>query len=301
MKKSWMILLSCMLAASMMAGTALAKTDNPKAGGQNKAGSSAPSTNSKSGNAAGKTEDSKKNDSKDKKKTVTEATYTDTVTSSTYKGHNGYKGLLKAIDNVEGKPAGAVLADLLLTNYSAQLTPEMIAKLQAIQEKDAALRAAAEMLEQNGSVTDAVYVEQEAILADIKNIDSYKKLGQLYKKLGREGVMLYVNGEEAEAGTAPVIKNGTTLVPFRVIAEELGAEVVWNKKEQSVTITQDGITVKLVIGSKTAYVDGKAVTLKQAPSVVNGTTLVPVRFVSEALKATVKWENETQSVIVYEE
>lgn len=34
---------------------------------------------------------------------------------------------------------------------------------------------------------------------------------------------------------------------------------------------------------------------------VHGSTVVPVRFVSEALKAAVKWESETQSVVIYED
>ncbi|MFD1775085.1 copper amine oxidase N-terminal domain-containing protein [Paenibacillus rhizophilus] len=294
MKKSWMILLSCMLASSLMAGSALAKPDHSNAGGQSQ--KNAASDKGQPDKAAAKSESKES-----KTKSVTEATYQETATTSTYKGHNGYKGLLKAIENVEGKPAGAVLAELLLTNYSTELTPEMKARLEAIQDQDAALTAVAEMLEQRGSVTDAVYIEQEAIKANIKNLDSYKKLGKLYDKLGQKGIRLYVNGEQSDAGSAPVLLGGTTHVPFRAIAEELGAKVTWNKQKQSVTITRGGIAVKLVIGSKSAYVNGKKVSLQTAPAVVNGTTVVPVRFVSESLKATVKWEAESRSVIIYEE
>ncbi|NGM83246.1 copper amine oxidase N-terminal domain-containing protein [Paenibacillus sp. 7124] len=294
MKKSWIILLTCMLVTSLTAGSALAKPDHSSGNGQSQ--KNAASDKGPSDKAEGKSE-SKEN----KKKSVTDATYQETATTSTYKGHNGYNGLLKAIENVEDKPAGAVLAELLLTNYSTELTPEMKARLEAIKAKDAALTAVAEMLEQNGSVTDAVYVRQEVIKANVKNLDSYKKLGKLYDKLGKKGIRLYVNGEQPDAGSAPVLQGGTTLVPFRAIAEELGAKVTWNKQKQSVTITRGGIAVKLVIGSKTAYVNGKKVALQTAPAVVNGTTVVPVRFVSESLKATVKWEAASRSVVIYEE
>lgn len=121
----------------------------------------------------------------------------------------------------------------------------MKAELESIKEKDAALSAVAEMLDKNGSVTDAVYVEKEAIKANVKNLDSYKKLGKLYEKTGKLGVKLYVNGEEPSLEVAPFIRDGSTLVPFRAISEALKATVSWNEEERSVTVTRDGTTVKL--------------------------------------------------------
>lgn len=282
MKKSLMIILSCVLATSLMTGSALAKSNNGKGHGQDKKETT--------------TETSKVN--VDSKVKVEEET---SVTSATYKGHNGYKGLLNAINNVKDKPAGPVLADLLLTKYETHLTPEMKAELEAIKEKDAALSEAAEILEENGSVMDAVYVQKEAVLANVTNLDSYKKLGKLYDKIGKKGMKLYVNGEEPVFQTAPFIKDETTLVPFRTIAEALRAEVSWNKDERSVTVTRDGTTVKLFLDSKTAYVNGKKVTLDVPATSVKGNTVIPARFISESLKATVKWQSDSQSVIIYEE
>ncbi|MDQ0195421.1 copper amine oxidase N-terminal domain-containing protein [Paenibacillus wynnii] len=288
MKKSYMILVSCVLAVSLTSGAALAKSPNGNGNG-NKQGA----TETKPVTAPTKTNDKVVKD----KATVTSATYATYGTN----GHNGYKGLLNAIENVKDKPAGAVIADLLLTKYNTQLTPEMKAQLEAIKEKDAALSALADILAQKGSVTDAVYVEKEAILANVKNLDSYKKLGKLYEKSGKRGVKLFVNGVESSSEVAPILTSGSTLVPFRAISEALQAEVVWNQKERSVTVTRDGVTVKLIIDKKTAYVNGQPVALQVPASIVKGSTVVPVRFVSEALKATVKWEPESQTVVIYEE
>lgn len=293
MKKSMMILVSGMLSLSLMTGAAAAKSANANSAAGKQGAQTAPVSK-----AVTTTVKEKVNESAAKTKvTVTTATY------ATYgsNGHNGYKGLLKAIENVKDKPAGAVIAELLLTKYNTQLTAEMKSELELIQEKDAALSALADILDKRGSVTDAVYVEKEAILANVKNLNSYKKLGKLYEKLGKKGVKLYVNGEETSADVTPIITGGSTLVPFRAISEALNAEVLWNKADRSVTVTRDGITVKLFIDKKTAYVDGKPVTLLVAPQIVKGSTVVPVRFVSESLKATVKWEPESQSVVIYEE
>ncbi|KRE52128.1 copper amine oxidase N-terminal domain-containing protein [Paenibacillus sp. Soil724D2] len=280
MNKPWMITATCIVVTSLMTGSAFAKSENGN--NADKADSSKPAVEL----------NVKVNADKDV-----------TVTSDTYdnQGKNGYHGLLHALENVKDKPAGAVIADLLLTNYGAHISDELKAELDAIKDRDAALSAVADVLDEQGSVTDAVYVQKEAVKANIKNLNSYKKLGKLFEKLGKKGVFLYVNGEEPTLEVNPFIKDGSTLVPFRAISESLKAEVTWNAEERSVTVTRGGITVKLFIDSTKATVDGKEVTLEVPASIVEGNTVVPVRFISEALKATVKWEEETKSVVIYEE
>ncbi|WP_426451813.1 copper amine oxidase N-terminal domain-containing protein [Paenibacillus sp. S-38] len=288
MNKPWMITASAIVATSLMTGSAFAKSENGNASANAAASASVQATAAK--------------EEKDAKVKV-DAQADATVTSDTYSehGHQGYKGLLQAIENVKDKPAGAVIADLLVSKYGSQLTAEQKAEFEALVEADAALTAAADVLDAQGSVTEAVYVQKEAVKVNVKNIDSYKKLGKLLDKSGEAGVKLYVNGEEPSMEVRPFIREGNTLVPFRAISEALKAEVSWDAEERSVTVTRDGITVKLFIDSKTAYVNGEEVTLEVPAAIENGSTVVPVRFVSEALKATVKWENETKFVVIYEE
>lgn len=166
-------------------------------------------------------------------------------------------------------------------------------------KSDKALEAAAGMLETNGNVTDAVYLQEEAIQANFKNLDLYKTLDKLNKKAGKKnGVQLYVNGEASD--TEPFVKR-QYLCSFRAIAEALEAEVIWDPEKRSITVTKDGVSIQLLIGSKTATVNGKKVSLDAPATVTKGNTYVPVRFISEALNATVKWESESQTVVVYEE
>ncbi|MEF3310501.1 copper amine oxidase N-terminal domain-containing protein [Paenibacillus sp. GYB004] len=285
-KKAWSIAAACLVATSLMAGSAFAAKPNDNGNADNKAEAAAHS------NAAAKEKEPK-----------VESESQDSVTSDTYgnNGKQGYKGLLNALENVKDKPAGPVIADLLLNKYEVMLSAEQKAELEALIEKDKALSAVADILDSQGNVTDAVYVQKDAIRANLKNIDSYKKLGKLYEKLGKKGVKLYVNGEEPAVEVPPFIRDGSTLVPFRAISEALKAEVSWNGDERSVTVTRDDITVKLFIDNATAYVNGKEVTLEVPAAIVEGNTVVPVRFVSEALKAAVEWESETQSVVITEE
>lgn len=56
--------------------------------------------------------------------------------------------------------------------------------------------------------------------------------------------------------------------------------------------------IVLKIDSKTAKVDGKQIELDVAPIIKNGRTLVPIRFISEALGCDVEWDNLTREVII---
>lgn len=312
MKKTVIMLTAVALLLATAAGTASAKPGNASAGNgkSNNAASSKPTKDNEtqaketqageveSAVTAGNEEDKAENSSSPE----TESTDNGTTdqTESKNKGHKGYKGLLNAIQHTEDKPAGAVLANLLLTNYETELTDEQKKQLEAILEEGKALETAAKMLEENGSVTDAVYLQEEAIKADFKNLDLYKTMDKLTKKAGKaSGVKLYVNGEAS--GSEPFVKKGNTYVPFRAIAEALDAEVAWNPEQRSIIVTKDGVSIKLVVDSKTATVNGKQVSLDAPATVTQGSTYVPVRFISEALDATVKWEEESKTVVVYEE
>lgn len=307
MKKTVILLTSLALMLGTTASTTSAKPANTPAGQSGKEVSSKAPKNKETQIEEIQTEKVESPDTvsteedkvKDPLTSETENT-TNNTTESKKKGSKGFKGLLNAIQHVEDKPAGAVLADTLLTKYATELTDEQIQELEAILENDKALETAAGMLEINGSVTDAVYLQEEAIKANFKNLDLYKTMGKLNEKAGKKnGVKLYVNGEASDS--EPFVTKGNTFVPFRAIAESLKAEVAWNPEERSIIVTKDGVRVKLVVDSKTATINGKNVSLDAPATITKGSTYVPVRFISEALDATVQWEEESKTVVVYEE
>lgn len=113
-------------------------------------------------------------------------------------------------------------------------------------------------------------------------------------------IQVYIGGEKQSYEQPPVNSNGNVLVPLRAIFESLGATVEWDSSTQTVTATKEGRTVVLTIGSKTAYINGAAVTLSAEPQLVNGYTMVPVRFVSEAFGGEVEWNGEASSVVVFQ-
>lgn len=116
--------------------------------------------------------------------------------------------------------------------------------------------------------------------------------------LATREIKVIIDGEIQSFDQAPIQKNGTTLVPMRAIFEKLGATIVWNAKDQSVTATKEDTSIYLKIGSKTAKVNGSSVALAVPAQIVDGSTMVPLRFIGEALGAEVKWDAGTRSVII---
>ena len=100
-------------------------------------------------------------------------------------------------------------------------------------------------------------------------------------------------------GSKPIIKNGRTLLPIRVLIESLGGIVEWNAKEQKVTITLNGHSIILWIGKDIVLVNGSKVKLDVAPMIINGRTYLPLRFISENLGASVDWDEITKTVTIY--
>src|ERR1700678_367052 len=107
------------------------------------------------------------------------------------------------------------------------------------------------------------------------------------------GVTVIVNGNTMSFDQPPVEQAGRVFVPLRGVFEQLGASVVYQNGQ--INATGDGRTVSLQIGSTQATVDGQSQTLDQAPFVEGSRTLVPLRFVAQALGASVDWNNNTST------
>ncbi|WP_232699908.1 N-acetylmuramoyl-L-alanine amidase family protein [Brevibacillus daliensis] len=113
-------------------------------------------------------------------------------------------------------------------------------------------------------------------------------------------INLRIEGKVVQTEVPPSMSNGRTLVPVRVVAEGLGADVDWNQKERKATITKDGRTIVLQTKSKKAYIDGKLHNLDAVPELVNNRMLLPLRFVGEALGTNIGWDNDTRTVLANE-
>lgn len=95
-----------------------------------------------------------------------------------------------------------------------------------------------------------------------------------------------------------VDENNRTLVPVRFIAEKMGAKVGWEPATMTVPIERDDLHIVLTIGESKALVNGQEMVFDTKAITSGGRTFVPLRFVSEALGAEVKWDNPTSTVFI---
>lgn len=110
------------------------------------------------------------------------------------------------------------------------------------------------------------------------------------------GISVVVNGVTLLPEADPLIQNGYTLVPLRAIAEALGATVGWDEATRTVTIALAGTTLALIPGEGTFTKNGVTQTLSTPAIIQDGTTLIPLRDVAEALGANVAWDEATRTV-----
>lgn len=114
-----------------------------------------------------------------------------------------------------------------------------------------------------------------------------------------QGIGVTVDGREvAFVGTRPMTVDGRVLVPLRGVLEEMGAFVSWVAQTRTVVAQKGDTYVELPVGSRTATVNGRIVTLDVPAAVMAGSTMVPLRFLGEALGADVRWVGASRTVAI---
>lgn len=85
---------------------------------------------------------------------------------------------------------------------------------------------------------------------------------------------------------SPVIENGRMLVPLRQLAESLGYGVMWEQDTQAIELTGKNLkgedtSIKMNVGVSQATVNSKSIPIDASPKIVNGHTMIPLRFISK--------------------
>jgi hypothetical protein len=117
---------------------------------------------------------------------------------------------------------------------------------------------------------------------------------------GQMMIDVIVNGQKVKfPDTEPFIDaNSRTMVPVRFVSEKLGAAVTWDIPTQTATIKYGTKEIIMPVNSKVVKVDGVDITLDTEAVLTEGRTMVPLRFVSEALGSKIVWDASANSVQV---
>lgn len=107
------------------------------------------------------------------------------------------------------------------------------------------------------------------------------------------------NGLCEELSQAPFIVSSYMVVPLRYIGEKLGFQVKYTPDEKRIDLLKNETLITVWVDKKIGYINGKEYVLNVAPTVVSGSTYVPLRFVSEAIGCKVTWDATTQTAVVF--
>lgn len=122
-------------------------------------------------------------------------------------------------------------------------------------------------------------------------------------------IKVQLNGENIDFTDAngnivnPQIINSRTMVPMRKIFEVFGADIIWDGETQRITAITPEKTLNLQIGNAEASITSgdevlETIILDSVPVVVDGRTLVPVRFIAESLELNVGWDATERTVVI---
>jgi Copper amine oxidase N-terminal domain len=111
-------------------------------------------------------------------------------------------------------------------------------------------------------------------------------------------VHVFVDGQPVAFDVPPQIDNGRVLVPLRGVFQQMGATVAWDDQSQTVLAQRGATSVQLTIGNTQAMVDGRPVMMDVPAMLVGDRTMVPLRFVSQALGANVDWNAANSTVTI---
>lgn len=115
---------------------------------------------------------------------------------------------------------------------------------------------------------------------------------------------IILNGQQLEMDVNPVIIEGRTLVPARALFEALGLDVSWNPIERIIRAEKPGHHIEIALDdhwdNRNRYNRVHFINEEVHAKIINGRTLIPVRFVAETLGLDVEWNNNTRNVVIKE-
>jgi hypothetical protein len=110
----------------------------------------------------------------------------------------------------------------------------------------------------------------------------------------------HVNGLEVVLSTHPVIVKSRIFVPLRFLAESFGASVQYKEDltPARIQIKKDNQLIELIMGSTTAFIDGKEITLEEAPFIQENSSMIPLYFFLDTWNMEAIWDNVERRVTI---
>lgn len=111
-------------------------------------------------------------------------------------------------------------------------------------------------------------------------------------------IRVIIDGKQVEFDVAPQIVDGRTLVPMRAIFEQFGLQVAWKESTGTAMGYNNQHAVSFIIGENQALVNGQIQALDVPASIIEGRTMIPLRFLSASLGYNVVWAGEAELILI---
>lgn len=153
-----------------------------------------------------------------------------------------------------------------------------------------------------GQKTDTIHFDLLPMTAHHSGIDAaysftaddYNRLTDLiYSLKYKDSIKIYFDNTELKPDIAPQMESGRTLIPAQPLADAMGADVIWDIENSSVTISKDGISVCCEADKDYIVVNDNNVPVDIGAKIYDHALLLPIRSVCEAFGYTVDWENNS--------
>ena len=111
-------------------------------------------------------------------------------------------------------------------------------------------------------------------------------------------IKVLVKGEAVEFDRQPELDGETLLIPFRFVAEKLGAVVAWDGETQTVFASVGDTLSTMQIGNSNIFVNGTAIAADKAPAIYTDRTLVSTKVLEDALAVKVAYDSAANTVTI---
>lgn len=116
-----------------------------------------------------------------------------------------------------------------------------------------------------------------------------------------DDIKIIIDGRELISDVPAILVNGRTMLPLRVILNGLSVpdeDITWWEMSETVEVKHDNIYIFMPTNVNTVIVNGVKYYLDSPAFVMEGRTMVPIRFLSEALNYVVEWNEAENTVLI---
>jgi hypothetical protein len=110
---------------------------------------------------------------------------------------------------------------------------------------------------------------------------------------------LTVDGQRISSDVPPVVTQAhEAFVPLRAVATAMGADLTYDGKTSTIELARGTDVLRMRLGDTHATVNGKKMTLRNAPFEVRGRTMVALGVIARAFGSKVSYDRQRANIDV---